>query len=50
MHRKKKEKRREEKEKNNFGRENLAGRFSYSKRSFILICIFLLTDKHKTIF
>lgn len=34
----------------NPGRENLAGQFFYSKRSFILICIFLLTDKHKTIF
>lgn len=45
--RKRKEKMRREK---NPGRENLAGRFFYSKRSFILIRIFLLTDKHKTIF
>lgn len=47
IHRKKE--RKKEKRKNP-GRENLAGRFFYSKRSFILICIFLLTDKHKTIF
>lgn len=47
IHRKKKKEKRRRK---NPGRENLAGRFFYSKRSFILICIFLLTDKHKTIF
>ena len=51
--RKKKGERRKEKGKGKEGgksRENLAGRFSYSKHSFILIRIFLLTDKHKTIF
>lgn len=44
---KKREAKRNEK---NSSRENLAGRFSYSKPLFILIRIFFLTDKRKTIF
>lgn len=47
--RKKKGERKAGKKKNN-RRENLAGRFSYSKLLFILIRIFFLTDKRKTIF
>ena len=48
-----KEKRKEGGKKKNkkiFRRENLAGRISYSKLLFILIRIFFLTDKRKTIF